>query len=221
MKTTLFSILLALGCLPAAIIARAANPPLVVVPGEPKFTWIESDDPAVADLVRTGERHIDHVGGSLIGEVNRVLAKNSAGAAVDLLHLRNYPLPKSLEGQPHVTAIKRTSLRVRNPVNAPDEGDQLVLALIRDRMSEGLSLPELLVQRVDRPGLPVEWRVSKPIGVATRCLTCHGDKEQIPLDVQAVLELRYPEDRATGYTSNQWRGVIRISLEKPAPPAAK
>jgi hypothetical protein len=219
MKTTLFSILLVLGWLPVGIVARAAETP--AGNSAPKFSWIERDDPAVADIVRTGERHIEHVGGSLIGEVNRVLAKNSPGTAVDILHLRNYTSPKAAPGQPVVTAVKRTSLRVRNPVNAPDEGDQLALDLIKDRMNEGLSPPDLLVQRVDRASRPVEWRVYRPIGVATRCLTCHGDKEQISLEVQAVLELRYPQDRATGYTSNQWRGLIRISLEKPAPPAAK
>ena len=78
-----------------------------------------------------------------------------------------------------------------------------------------------LVQRIEQAGQPTEWRVYRPIGVSSRCLICHGDVEQIPIDVQAVLELRYPQDRATGYTSNQWRGVIRISLEKLAPPTAK
>lgn len=219
MKTKLFSAALALGCLVFLGVLSAETPPAAAE--KPVFTWVEPTDPTVADFVKVGDKTIDHVGGSLIGEVNRVLAKNSPGAAVDILHLRHYTPPKAVEGQPVVTAIKRTSLRVRNPANAPDDGDQLALNLISDRMQEGLSMPDLLVQKVDHAGLPTEWRVYKPIGVATRCLTCHGDKEQIPLDVQAVLELRYPEDRATGYTSNQWRGLIRISLEKPAPPAPK
>ncbi|MBI3885217.1 MAG: DUF3365 domain-containing protein [Opitutae bacterium] len=170
--------------------------------------------------MKTGAKNIEHVGGSLVAEVNRVLAQNRPGAAVDLLHLRHYTPPKAIAGQPVVTALKRTSLRVRNPANVPDDGDQLALNLLSDRMNEGLALPDLLVQRVDRSAHPTEWRIYKPIGVANRCLTCHGDKEQIPPDVQAVLELRYPEDRATGYTSNQWRGLIRISLEKPASPAS-
>ena len=220
MKTKLCATLFVLGC--AVLWPRifaAENPP--ANPDKPIITWVDSADPTVADITKVCDKNIERVGGLLIAEVNRVLAKNSAGAAVDILHLRNYTPPKPVEGQPLVTAIKRTSLRVRNPANAPDEGDQLALTLISDRMNEGLSPPDILVQRIEPRGLPVEWRVYKPIGVATRCLTCHGDKEQIPLEVQAVLELRYPQDQATGYTSNQWRGVIRISLEKPAPPAAK
>ena len=219
MKTKLFSVALVLGSFAVSDVLFAQPSP--AAPGKPIFTWVEPTDPTVADIAKVGDKAIDHVGGSLIGEVNRVLAKNSPGAAVDILHLRNYTPPKTVAGQPIVTAVKRTSFRVRNPANAPDDGDQLALNLISDRMQEGLSMPDLLVQKVDHGALPTEWRVYRPIGVATRCLTCHGDKEQIPLEVQAVLELRYPQDQATGYTSNQWRGVIRISLEKPVPPAAK
>lgn len=189
--------------------------------GTQTITWANPADPALAELVQLGEKNIERVGGMLVGEVNWMLAKNPPGRAADLLHLRNFTPLKPVEGQPIVTAIKRTSLRVRDPANAPDEADLLALKLIEAQMNEGESPPELLVQHIEKAGLPSEWRVYRPIGISSRCLVCHGDKEQIPLEVQAVLELRYPSDRATGYTSNQWRGVIRISLEKPPAPAAK
>lgn len=189
--------------------------------GKQNISWADSADPALAEIVELGEKNIERVGGMLVGEVNWVLSKNRPGRAADMLHLRNFAPLKPVEGQPTVTAIKRTSLRVRNPANAPDDADLLALNLINARMNDGEAPPSQLVQRIEQAGQPTEWRVYRPIGVSSRCLICHGDVEQIPLDVQAVLELRYPQDRATGYTSNQWRGVIRISLEKPAPPAAK
>lgn len=218
-RKPLTALLASLGALFGVALGAIDQPPAAT--GKQTITWVDRADPALAEMVKLGEKNIERVGGMLVGEVDRVLAKNPPGRAVDLLHLRNFTPLKPVEGQPTVTAIKRTSLRVRNPANAPDEADLLALNLIDAQMEGGEAPPDLLVQRVEEAGLPNEWRVYKPIGVSSRCLICHGDKEQIPLDAQAVLELRYPQDRATGYTSNQWRGVIRISLEKPAPAAAK
>lgn len=220
MKRKLLPALLAsLGALFWAALGAADQAPAAA--GKQTITWVDPADPALAELVELGEKNIERVGGMLIGEVNWVLSKNRPGRAADLLHLRNFTLLKPVEGQPVVTAVKRTSLRLRNPANAPDEADLLALKLIDARMSNGETPPDQLVQRIEQTGRATEWRVYRPIGVSSRCLVCHGDREQIPLEVQAVLELRYPQDRATGYTSNQWRGVIRISLEKPVPPASK
>jgi hypothetical protein len=114
--------------------------------------------------------------------------------------------------------VKRTSLRLRNPANAPDAADQLALERVDKDIKSGV-LPKVLVQRVEPAGGKPEWRVYRPVGVAQQCVTCHGPRDTMPADLLARLDERYPQDRATGYTLGQWRGLLRVSVSDAPPPA--
>jgi hypothetical protein len=177
-----------------------------------KFAWVDSGDPAAADYRRAGEKLIDRIGGSLLSEVRRVVAEVGAAEAVGILHLKDFALPKPAAGQPRATAIKRTSLLLCNPANAPDGADQAALTRIKTELAEGNPPSKILVQKVDLPGGAVEWRVYRPIGVAASCLACHGDPESFEPGVGAALQRLYPENQAVGYSPSAWRGLIRVSL---------
>ena len=51
-------------------------------------------------------------------------------------------------------------------------------------------------------------RVILPIGIEAMCLRCHGEHDQISPAVRAVLEARYPADRASGYATGDLRGAL-------------
>lgn len=207
MKTVLGSILA--GGIAAALFAQ--DPPAPAM----SFAFHDPADPVVADLAKSGERLIDRVGGSLMVEVERVLGTIGLEAAVQELHLKNLNPPKAAEGKPRVTEIKRTSFRVRNPRNAPDAADLAVLESIRADLNSGTAPPKVLVQKVEREGRPVEWRVYRPISVGHNCLLCHGPVESLQPAIRNALERYYPEDKATEYSAYDWRGVIRVSYERP------
>jgi hypothetical protein len=207
MKTPL-SLLLACG-LGAALFAQDPRP------AELKFSWADPADPAVSELAKSGERLIDRVGGSLMVEVERMLGTQGLEAAVQELHLKSLNPPRPVEGKPRVTEIKRTSFRVRNPRNAPDAADLAALELVRADLNGGNQPPKIIVQKVERAGAPVEWRVYRPISVGPNCLLCHGPVESLQPQVRNALERDYPEDKATEYAAYDWRGLIRISYERP------
>jgi hypothetical protein len=48
--------------------------------------------------------------------------------------------------------------------------------------------------------------VFTPIHLASKCMTCHGPREQIPSSVKKELDKRYPQDKATGFHSGDLRG---------------
>lgn len=187
---------------------------------EMKLAWAEENDPVATPLRQSGERLIDRIGGSLMVEVERTLATKGLDEAVELMHLKSLAPPKPVDGKPVVTAIKLTSLRVREPKNAPDAGDFAALDLIRNTMESGEQPPKILVQKVERENTPVEWRVYRPIAVQPKCLLCHGQSEGLQPQVRHMLERLYPEDKATGYQAWEWRGLIRVSYELPAPTRA-
>lgn len=181
-----------------------------------RYAWAESTDATAIVVGDAGARLIERFGGSFMVEVERMLATIGAEAAVSELHLKNFPLPTPRAGTPRATAIKLTSLRVRNPLNAPDAADLAALERTKDLLQSGLRPPRVLVQTVDRPGAPTEWRVYRPIAVAPSCLQCHGPVDSLPPGVRTSLERLYPGDRATDYFAYDWRGLLRVSYEAPA-----
>jgi hypothetical protein len=185
------------------------------------YTFVDPADPAVAALAQYGFKAIDQIGGKMIAEVNRELATKETAQAVAILHLKDLQLPKPVAGQPTVTAIKRTSLMLRDPRNAPDGADAAALDKIHVQLMEDKSPDKMIVQKIEQPGHAVEWRVYRPIASTPACLACHGDPDKFRPGVKAALDQLYPQDKAVDYSAQEWRGVIRVSLAPAAPAAAK
>ena len=218
MKT--LSFLLLAGGLGVATACAAEPPADPVVPVEAKLSWVDENDATLAELRSFGDHAIDRVGSIMLAEVRRVIATKGLENAAEEVHLRTLELPASQPGKPRITAIRRTSLRLRNPVNAPDPADVAALEYIKHELNEGNNLPASLMQRIEVAGRPVEYRVYKPIAVMPDCLLCHGAKDaQLP-GVRNSLERQFPEDKAVDYSAYDWRGVIRVTVAPPAPAPA-
>jgi hypothetical protein len=98
----------------------------------------------------------------------------------------------------------RSSLRLRNPSNAPPDWVAAWLAEQGERPADGVKGFE----RIDTvEGIRVA-RVLRPIPVDAVCLSCHGPAQSLAEPVQALLAERYPTDAATGYALGDLRGAI-------------
>lgn len=112
--------------------------------------------------------------------------------------------------------VHRTSLKVRNPRNAPDSVEVRVLDQLAARHAAG-TLPAEYVE-IRRLGTGTrEVRYFRPIQVQPGCVTCHGAIDGIAPEVQAVLAERYPDDAAVGYAVGDLRGVIAVRRALPEP----
>jgi len=110
-----------------------------------------------------------------------------------------------------VLSLKRTSNRVRNPANAPDEFEVQALQFFEEALQETDSIPGFYTQKIQQ-GKDVHFRYYKPLKVGALCIACHGHLEGIAEPVQARLAELYPEDKAVGYDVGDFRGVIRVSV---------
>lgn len=106
--------------------------------------------------------------------------------------------------------VKRTTLKLRNPKNAPDPYEQELLERLDAKAAEG-SLPDEVFEPRREDGRRV-YRYAKPLTIAPLCLSCHGLEEEIPADVRGRLEEQYPEDRATGYRPGDFRGIVSVII---------
>lgn len=186
-------------------------------PSAPPAVFFDPADPAVAEIKRLGENTIDHAARSLLAEVKRVLQDTQPAMALDRLHLKTYALPAAVPGRPAVTALRRTSLRVRDPLNAPDGADLQALQLIQSQLEKGEPLSKVIVQRVGPPTAP-EWRVYRPLASLQQCGECHGPPGSLAPGVSDQLHVFFPSDQAVGFEPGSWRGLIRVSLTVPPAP---
>lgn len=106
-------------------------------------------------------------------------------------------------------ALKRTSLRWRNPVNAPDPWEERVLLYLErlERLDASLVPGEMAARGPDG-----SLRYYRVLQAAPMCLHCHGEVASMAVDVRQEIRARYPGDRATGYRAGQVRGVIRVQI---------
>jgi hypothetical protein len=110
--------------------------------------------------------------------------------------------------------VGRTSLKVRNPANAPDNWELAVLKQFEARKAVGEPVDQLEFFAVieDDQGQKT-FRYMKAIPTAAPCLNCHG--ENLSPEVDAKLKELYPNDLARGFKAGDLRGAF--TLAKPLP----
>ncbi len=104
--------------------------------------------------------------------------------------------------------LKRTSLRVRNPKNAPDAWERRVLKKFTAEISAGRNLHTLEYGEVVVEDGKRVFRYAKAIPTGKICLMCHGAKIR-PALRRKILEL-YPEDKAVGFREGELRGIFSL-----------
>lgn len=120
------------------------------------------------------------------------------------------PLADSLSIQ-YGAEIRRTSLLIRNPKDAPLPHERAALERYETQWQkqEPLQPSALLLE----DGKTVAFYA--PIHVNAFCLTCHGKLgETLSEKDYAAIKALYPEDQAIGYADGDWRGIWSISFKK-------
>lgn len=108
-------------------------------------------------------------------------------------------------------AVRRVSLRVRNPAGEPDDYERGILEAWESTHQPG-SAPDESAELVSEGGR-TRLRYMKPIVLMTPCLKCHGDPERMSPELKTLLAERYPEDRATGYRDGDLRGAFSVTVD--------
>lgn len=189
---------------------------LPVFAAEARITFVDPAAPEAATIRQAGEAASAQLALRLVTELTAALGKGGPEQAVEVCHTKAIPLTaEPLPGLPQVTAVKRTSLRLRNPANAPDAAEQAALDHVAALVADGPA-PPILVQKIVIPGSTPEWRLYRSVGVQAACLACHGESKAQPPALRALLRERYPQDAATGYAVGDWRGLIRVTV-RPLP----
>lgn len=144
----------------------------------------------------------------LQGELQAAIKAGGPISAIDVCKLKAPAIAQSLSAK-HGWEIARTSLKTRNPDNAPDAWESKVLSDFAARQARGEDVkPMAHFEAVDNNG-EKSFRFMKAIPTGEICLKCHG--ADIAADVKAKLQEAYPDDKATGYKLGDVRGAFTIT----------
>jgi Protein of unknown function (DUF3365) len=147
--------------------------------------------------------------GALFTELQAALAKGPPEQAIDVCADRAPAIAKKI-GEDTGLSVRRTSLRTRNPANAPDDWERAWL----ERASAGTA-PAVDDAEVVRKGGQYELRYVRVVRLAEMCTACHGAPDKIPPAVKEAIARRYPEDRATGFSPGDLRGAVSVRVPLP------
>ena len=104
--------------------------------------------------------------------------------------------------------IARTSMKVRNQKNVPDEWESTVLKQFEQRKAAGESVKSMEYSQTLKTGDKTVYRYMKAIPTTEVCLACHGGN----LDEKIAKKVKYlyPKDQATGFNLGDIRGAFTL-----------
>lgn len=104
--------------------------------------------------------------------------------------------------------VARTSLKVRNIDNEPDEWELKHLLEFEKQKAAGEDLSKLEYSEVVNDGDKTLFRYIKPIPTAGLCVSCHGSS--LNEELSKKVKLLYPSDQAIGFSEGDIRGAFTL-----------
>ncbi len=146
----------------------------------------------------------------LLQTLHKVMEESGPVKAAQFCSVQARPIMDSLS-QKYNATIRRTSLKPRNPGNAPDEVEKQLLEAYEYNAENNLPMNEN-VQRLSYDYL----LYTKPIIINNElCLRCHGEPgRNFEQETVKAIDQLYPEDKARNYTSGDFRGIWSIKLSQ-------
>ena len=167
------------------------------------------------DTVKPGTDYLA-LGKSIATETQAVLAKNLMGAinkgrteyALAFCNTNALTLTDSMA---HALSarIKRVSDKPRNAGNQANEIELAYIQVLKNRMASG-EQPAAKMNEIE--GKMVGFF---PIVTNQMCMQCHG-KAEVNIKAATLQKINklYPDDKATGYSDNEVRGLWVIEMDR-------
>lgn len=136
------------------------------------------------------------------------LMKGGSEYALEFCNTRAIHLTDSMASELNAK-IKRVSDQNRNPDNTANEMELAYINSAKQLIAKGKQVKGQ-IQEID--GKLIGYY---PIMTNEMCIQCHGRKDSdINEATLAQLNALYPNDKATGYTADQLRGIWVVEMEK-------
>ena len=167
---------------------------------------LAGESPTDAELEQQARAKIQSFGGELKQALQSAMQEGGVEQAIHVCHDKAQEI-----AQRHSQSgwhIGRTSHRVRNPANQPDEWERQQLQAFLEQAQTGVAPTSLKVSgRMEQAGKRT-FRYMQGIGTEGLCLACHGST--LAPQTRALIEQYYPQDQATGFAAGELRGAFTL-----------
>ncbi len=162
------------------------------------------------EYLQIGGEIVNLTQSELLKNVSHAIKKGGPGYAIDFCNMRAISLKDSLS-RLNSCQIRRIALKYRNPVDMPQtEKEREQLNQYQLAYQKGESIKPEVYLFYDR----IEYYQPIFIDKGT-CLICHGNPgKQIAEETLEKIKARYPNDLATGFELNDFRGAWKITFMK-------
>jgi len=167
------------------------------------------------DLAGTARSIITEFSAQLQSELQSAIASGGLKQAIEVCRMRAPAIAAAAAREGW--NVGRTSLRVRNQANQPDDFERRILLDFEQKLADGKTMESLGFYQMNSVGERSEFRYMKAIETRELCLGCHG--ESIPAAVARRLDELYPGDEARGYAVGQLRGAFTLTRHFTQPAA--
>jgi hypothetical protein len=156
-----------------------------------------------AELEEIAKEAIQALGSTLKNELEAAMISGGPVNALEVCNVKAPVIAEEISWEQDVQ-VSRTSLKYRNPANAPNEWQITVLEDFEAKKAVGADPATLVYSEI----VNNEFRFMKAIPTAGLCLACHGT--DISPEVTAELARLYPQDKATGFKEGDLRGAFVV-----------
>ena len=161
-----------------------------------------------AALVEEGKAVIGQFGGALKQELQAAVEAQGPAHAVTVCNVKAPEIAAQVASASG-WSVARSSHKLRNPKNAPDDFTAAAIDDFLAREAKGEKAADMArAEIVEEDGGQV-FRLVKAIPTGALCLNCHGGAGVKP-EVVETLSALYPEDQARGFSEGQMRGVFTL-----------
>lgn len=151
---------------------------------------------------------VKQFGGQLKAEVAAGMKSGGPVATIEICKVKAPMIAESVS-KASAWEVGRTSLKLRNPNNVPDDWERNVLVEFEQRKAAGEPVAKMEYAEVVNGSNGAQFRYMKAIGTEQVCLNCHA--ASIKPEVEAKIEQFYPQDAARGFALGDIRGAFTLS----------
>ncbi len=189
------------------ILNALATMPAAALIASMAFSSALADEKAA--LLVEGQKLIKQFATELQAELKAAIKANGAPYAIGVC---NEKAPEIAANVSEVSgwSVGRSSHKLRNPGNAPDNYTEIALREFLVRVENGEKPIDLAKAEIVEEGGERIFRMVKAIPTGKVCLNCHGGAEVKQPVVDQLAEL-YPQDQARGFKVGDMRGVFTLS----------
>ena len=170
----------------------------------------QKEESVKQEFLQKGGEIVNLTQSELLKNVTHAMRTGGPGYAVDFCNLRAMQIKDSLSRKNNCE-IRRIAIKYRNPKDMPQtESEKAQLEKYQDAHQKGDPIEPEVYLYEDR----IEYY--KPIIIDKgTCLVCHGNPgTQVAEETLEKIKLRYPDDLATGFALNDFRGAWNITFQK-------